>query len=60
MAGSVRFAIEFLRINTPVIGVLTVAHLAALAAIVLGLVFLSARRRPPGRKPDTRKARART
>jgi phosphatidylglycerol:prolipoprotein diacylglycerol transferase len=60
MAGSVRFAIEFLRINTPVIGVLTVAHLAALAAIVLGLVFLSARRRPQGRKPDTRKARART
>jgi phosphatidylglycerol:prolipoprotein diacylglycerol transferase len=45
LAGSVRFAIEFLRINPPVVGVLTVAHLGALAAIAVGLIFVSRGRR---------------
>jgi phosphatidylglycerol:prolipoprotein diacylglycerol transferase len=59
MAGLVRFAIEFLRINPPVLGMLTVAHVAALGAIVAGLAFLSAARRTPQRAPDRKKARAR-
>jgi phosphatidylglycerol:prolipoprotein diacylglycerol transferase len=59
MAGAVRFAVEFLRINTPVVGVLTVAHLGALLAIVVGLVLLAAARRSLDRKPDTKRVRAR-
>jgi phosphatidylglycerol:prolipoprotein diacylglycerol transferase len=45
LAGLVRFAIEFLRINERVAGVLTTAHLASLAAVVAGAVLLT-RRRP--------------
>jgi prolipoprotein diacylglyceryltransferase len=59
MAGAVRFAVEFLRINTPVVGVLTVAHLGALLAIVVGLVLLATARRALDRKPDTKRVRAR-
>lgn len=40
LAGSIRFAIEFLRINDPVIGVLTVAHLASLSAAIIGALIL--------------------
>jgi phosphatidylglycerol:prolipoprotein diacylglycerol transferase len=40
MAGSVRFAIEFLRVNEQVLGVLTVAHIASLAAAVVGAWLL--------------------
>ena len=39
-AGAIRFAIEFLRINERVLGGLSVAHLASLAAIVVGFVLL--------------------
>ena len=41
LAGSIRFAIEFLRINEHVLGVLTVAHLASLAAAVVGAVLMA-------------------
>ena len=40
LAGAIRFAIEFLRVNERVLGVLTVAHLAAVAAVAIGLVLL--------------------
>src|SRR5687768_12782694 len=45
LAGTIRFAIEFLRVNERVLGVLTVAHLASVAAVAIGLVLL-ARREP--------------
>jgi phosphatidylglycerol:prolipoprotein diacylglycerol transferase len=41
LAGSIRFAIEFVRINEHVLGVLTVAHLASLAAMLAGMVLLA-------------------
>jgi phosphatidylglycerol---prolipoprotein diacylglyceryl transferase len=40
LAGTIRFCIEFLRINTRVLGPFSVAHLAALAAIVVGMMLL--------------------
>jgi phosphatidylglycerol:prolipoprotein diacylglycerol transferase len=40
-AGSIRFAIEFLRVNEHVLGRLSVAHLASLAAIGLGVGLLT-------------------
>lgn len=42
-AGAIRFLIEFVRINERVIGPLTVAHLASLAAIGIGALILSSR-----------------
>jgi len=45
LAGSARFLIEFARVNIPVLGPLTVAQLAAIAAVVSGL-FLVLRTRP--------------
>jgi prolipoprotein diacylglyceryltransferase len=39
-AGVIRFAIEFLRVNTRVIGTLSVAHIAALTAVVIGCGLL--------------------
>jgi phosphatidylglycerol:prolipoprotein diacylglycerol transferase len=40
LAGVIRFAIEFLRVNERVVGILSVAHMAALAAIALGISLL--------------------
>jgi phosphatidylglycerol:prolipoprotein diacylglycerol transferase len=40
LAGTVRFAIEFLRINERVLGPLSVAHLASLAVIVAGALLV--------------------
>lgn len=46
-AGIIRFLIEFIRIDVRVVGILSVAHLASLGAVVLGLaILLSARRAP--------------
>ena len=45
MVGSVRFAIEFLRVNVHVLGVLTVAQIASLLAVLTGVLLLSRRRR---------------
>ena len=46
LAGALRFLIEFIRINERVIGPLSVAHLASLAAVTVGgVLLLSARAR---------------
>ena len=44
LAGSIRFAVEFIRVNLHVIGPFTVAQLLSLALMVCGLVFLRAGR----------------
>ena len=41
LVGLARFVIEFLRIDVRVLGNLSVAHLAALAAVGIGIVLLS-------------------
>jgi phosphatidylglycerol---prolipoprotein diacylglyceryl transferase len=45
LAGAVRFAIEFIRINERVFGGLSVAHLASLAAVLVGGILLVSARR---------------
>jgi phosphatidylglycerol:prolipoprotein diacylglycerol transferase len=45
LAGAVRFAIEFIRINERVFGGLSVAHLASLAAVLVGGILLVSTRR---------------
>lgn len=40
LAGAIRFAIEFLRVNDRVVGGLSVAHLASLAVIAIGVALL--------------------
>jgi phosphatidylglycerol:prolipoprotein diacylglycerol transferase len=52
MAGLLRFVIEFVRVNDRVVGVLTVAHLASLAAVIAGasLVGPTFRRRSAARR----------
>lgn len=44
MAGTLRFAIEFLRINDRVLGPLTVAHLASLLVVASGMALLMSSR----------------
>ena len=46
MAGALRFAIEFIRVNAPVAGPLTLAQIFSLAIIVVGLSFMQRRSRP--------------
>jgi phosphatidylglycerol:prolipoprotein diacylglycerol transferase len=45
IAGAIRFSIEFLRVDLPVLGVLTVAHLASMGAVLVGAGLLMASRR---------------
>jgi phosphatidylglycerol:prolipoprotein diacylglycerol transferase len=40
LAGSIRFAIEFIRVNVRVVGPLTLAHLVSLALVIAGIVML--------------------
>ena len=40
LTGLLRFAIEFLRVNVRVVGPLTIAHIASLAAVLIGAVLL--------------------
>jgi phosphatidylglycerol:prolipoprotein diacylglycerol transferase len=40
LAGAFRFGLEFLRVNTRVLGPLTVAHMFAIAVVVLGVALL--------------------
>ena len=40
LAGAIRFAIEFLRVNEPVLGPFTVAHVASAGAMVIGAVLV--------------------
>jgi phosphatidylglycerol:prolipoprotein diacylglycerol transferase len=46
LAGAIRFAVEFLRVDVRVLGPLSVAHLASLGAIAVGLVILQRMRGP--------------
>ena len=39
LAGAIRFLIEFVRVDVRVLGIFSVAHLASLAAMVLGAVL---------------------
>jgi phosphatidylglycerol:prolipoprotein diacylglycerol transferase len=50
LAGTIRFAIEFLRVNERVLGPFSVAHLAAAAAVAAGLILLV---RPDSSRPAT-------
>lgn len=45
LVGVTRFLIEFVRVNERVLGPLTVAHLASLAAILVGVLLLAGSRR---------------
>ena len=49
LAGSVRFAVEFLRVNLRVMGPLTLAQLIALCLVLAGAVLIL--RRPPSQTP---------
>lgn len=49
LAGSIRFLIEFIRVDVRVVGNLSVAHLASLGAVVLGLGMLLGARPPRSR-----------
>ncbi|MEO8682170.1 MAG: prolipoprotein diacylglyceryl transferase [Vicinamibacterales bacterium] len=55
MAGLLRFAIEFVRVNERVVGVLTVAHLASLAAAIAGGWLLATHRTGRGFFPASGK-----
>jgi prolipoprotein diacylglyceryltransferase len=49
IAGAIRFAIEFVRVNQRVLGPFTVAHLISAGLMVAGLVLIARRRsRPAG------------
>jgi phosphatidylglycerol:prolipoprotein diacylglycerol transferase len=52
LAGAIRFAIEFLRVDRRVLGGLSVAHFASLGAIVVGLVLLTRPRSAPASVPS--------
>jgi phosphatidylglycerol:prolipoprotein diacylglycerol transferase len=40
LAGSIRFAIEFIRVNVRIVGPLTLAHLVSLALVLIGSAVL--------------------
>ena len=44
LAGAIRFAIEFIRVNERILGPLTLAHLVSLALVIAGLVLLATQR----------------
>jgi prolipoprotein diacylglyceryltransferase len=46
LAGAVRFVIEFLRVDVRILGILSVAHLASLMAIAVGVGFIVGAPRP--------------
>jgi phosphatidylglycerol:prolipoprotein diacylglycerol transferase len=47
LAGALRFAIEFIRVNVRVVGPLTVAHLIAAAIVVVGVILIVRTRAAP-------------
>jgi phosphatidylglycerol:prolipoprotein diacylglycerol transferase len=51
LAGSIRFAIEFIRVNERIVGPLTLAHLVSLALMIIGaaMLVLSSRATSQGR-----------
>jgi prolipoprotein diacylglyceryltransferase len=42
LAGAIRFAIEFIRVNERILGPLTLAHLVSLALVIAGTAVLAA------------------
>lgn len=50
MAGAIRFAIEFIRINLRVLGPLTVAHLVSLALVAAGVALIARAGSAPRRR----------
>ena len=46
LAGAIRFGIEFIRVNRPILGPMTLAQLIALSLIAAGLVLVSRASRP--------------
>jgi phosphatidylglycerol:prolipoprotein diacylglycerol transferase len=50
LAGTIRFLIEFVRVNVRVLGPFTVAHLASLMAVATGVALLVASRGMPNRQ----------
>lgn len=56
LAGSIRFAIEFIRVNLRILGPLTLAHLIALALVVVGftLIARNSRSAKTARRSDPR------
>lgn len=59
LAGSIRFAIEFIRVNVRVVGPLTLAHLVSLALVIIGvaMLILSSRETGHGGR-ETRRVKA--
>jgi phosphatidylglycerol---prolipoprotein diacylglyceryl transferase len=49
LAGLIRFAIEFVRVNEHVVGPFTLAHVISAAVVIAGLVLISGSRRPSPR-----------
>jgi prolipoprotein diacylglyceryltransferase len=47
LAGSIRFAIEFVRVNEPLVGPFTLAHLISAAVTIAGIALLANRGRSP-------------
>jgi len=47
IAGAIRFAIEFLRVDVRVLGILTVAHVASLLVVTIGVALLARSHRQP-------------
>jgi phosphatidylglycerol:prolipoprotein diacylglycerol transferase len=54
LAGAIRFAIEFIRVNERILGPLTLAHLVSLALVIAGVVLLAARRAAGNLSPQVR------
>jgi prolipoprotein diacylglyceryltransferase len=51
LAGAIRFAIEFIRVNARILGPFTLAHLVSLGLVAVGVVVLvSGRTLSVGRK----------
>lgn len=44
LAGSIRFAIEFIRVNRQIVGPFTLAHLLALSLLVIGILMMVSER----------------
>lgn len=51
LAGSIRFAIEFIRVNTRIAGPLTLAHLVSLGLVIIGVAMLVVSSRGEGQPP---------
>jgi prolipoprotein diacylglyceryltransferase len=51
LAGAIRFAIEFIRVNARILGPFTLAHLVSFALVVAGLgLLMSGRNLTPQRR----------